>query len=655
MFIDEAKIAVELTHANICQVTDLGRINNNYFIAMEFINGKDLRGILKKAFQMERSIPIPYFLFMAHEVLKGLDYAHTRRDSQGQALNLIHRDISPQNIMVSYHGEVKIVDFGIAKTGSKAHRTQVGVLKGKFGYMSPEQASGLDLDARTDLFSTAILLYECLTQRRLFHADTDYKILEMIKECSIPRPSNYQADISPHLEDFLLKALARKPEDRFQSAYEMLSSLGKILYSEFPEFSPRHLANFMEDLFKSEIVQEQEALRRAMDAVPQEKLDLLASAAEPSFRPQPTTQVSTSRHNPLLNERAQEATNSLIVKVDDSPKKSGSLLGTFFKLLFFLILPAYLSYSIFYRFIAPTSESKKSPSKNSPNEKLPPLPIAFNSAPPGATVYINDHAQGVTPVQISLRPDKTYDVRFELEGYEPLTLSEYISPQSKDVTQARLKKKVILHDILVETQPSGATVSVNGKLHQERTPLTLKQLEPEKPYSLTLKKSGYLEVTIEKNLREDPSNISVALQKASTTLSLTIQPKNALITLNDSVVSDTIDSLTPGQVYTLKFSSPGYESKTVKHTAKGRRDELSVNLKKIPVKMGQINVNVKPWANVIIDGKPIGNTPLLDHDLPVGKHQFIFEHPDYPRVTRNIEIKQGPNPSIVIDFTKNPS
>jgi len=167
MFIDEAKIAVQLNHANIAQIFDLGKVDDSYFIALEFVHGKDVRGIYDRCKQKPvdgmPNMPIAQACFIIMKACEGLDYAHNKRDAQGKELHLVHRDVSPQNVLISYEGEVKIIDFGIAKAAGKASKTQQGILKGKFGYMSPEQVRGLPLDRRSDIFSLGICLYELLT------------------------------------------------------------------------------------------------------------------------------------------------------------------------------------------------------------------------------------------------------------------------------------------------------------------------------------------------------------------------------------------------------------------------------------------------------------------------------------------------------------
>ena len=168
MFIDEAKIAVQLQHANIAQIFDLGKVEDSYFIALEYVYGKDLRAIFDHLRKVSDRMPTAQVCYVMMQVCEGLDYAHNKRDAQGRDLNLVHRDVSPQNVLVGYEGEIKLVDFGIAKAAGKASKTQAGILKGKFGYMSPEQVRGLPVDRRSDVFAVGICLYELLTGERLF-------------------------------------------------------------------------------------------------------------------------------------------------------------------------------------------------------------------------------------------------------------------------------------------------------------------------------------------------------------------------------------------------------------------------------------------------------------------------------------------------------
>jgi serine/threonine protein kinase len=185
MFIDEAKIAVQLSHANICQIFDLGKVGDSFFIAMEFCAGKDVRAIFDRGRKLKETVPIPMACYTIMKVCEGLDYAHNKKDAASRDLHLVHRDVSPQNLLVTWDGEIKIVDFGIAKAANKAGKTQAGILKGKFGYMSPEQVRGLPIDRRSDVFAVGICLYELLTGERLFYGDSDFNTLEMVRNVEI--------------------------------------------------------------------------------------------------------------------------------------------------------------------------------------------------------------------------------------------------------------------------------------------------------------------------------------------------------------------------------------------------------------------------------------------------------------------------------------
>ena len=246
MLIDEAKIAVGLNHVNIVQIFDLGRDGRTYFIAMEYIDGADLFKIMRRLSEKDVDVPIDTAAFIAQEICTGLDYAHRKRDEQGRPLGIIHRDISPQNILISAAGEVKIVDFGIAKAASRSRKTQAGVIKGKYYYMSPEQAWGDPVDQRTDVFSTGIILYEVLTGQMLYLEEDMHRLVDMVRKADIPRPSVRRAEIPPQLETIVMKALAKRPADRWQTAHEFQAALTNFLFSHAPAFTPNRLARLLE-------------------------------------------------------------------------------------------------------------------------------------------------------------------------------------------------------------------------------------------------------------------------------------------------------------------------------------------------------------------------------------------------------------------------
>ncbi|MGK0360861.1 MAG: serine/threonine protein kinase, partial [Bradymonadia bacterium] len=257
MFIDEAKIAVQLTHANIGQVFELGNAEGAYFIAMEFVQGKDLRAVFDRSRKHGASLHVAMCCHVIKEVCEALEYAHNKRNDQQQPISLIHRDVSPQNIIVSYDGGVKLIDFGIAKAAGKASKTQAGILKGKFGYMSPEQVRGRPIDKRSDLFSLAVVFYELLTLERCFQGESDFSTLETVRTVDIRRPISLNRDIPPELERILLKGLAKTPEQRYQSAAEFQDALQKYLYQSGNFYSRKDLTRYMKETFGRELEDEQ--------------------------------------------------------------------------------------------------------------------------------------------------------------------------------------------------------------------------------------------------------------------------------------------------------------------------------------------------------------------------------------------------------------
>ncbi|HVV15829.1 MAG TPA: serine/threonine-protein kinase [Polyangia bacterium] len=268
MFIDEAKIAVQLQHANIAQIFDLGKVDGSFFIALEYVHGRDLRSIFDRMRSRGDSLPVSMACYVMMQVCEGLDYAHNKRDAQGRQLHLIHRDISPQNVLIGYEGEVKLIDFGIAKAAGKASTTQAGILKGKFGYMSPEQVRGLPIDKRSDIFAVGIVLYELLTGERLFVGETDFSTLEKVRNVEIVPPSSYNKKIPPELERLMLKALARDPEDRYSNAIDLHDDLQSFLYSVGEFYSRKDLAAWMKKTFAMEIEEDNAKLEQYRQIAP---------------------------------------------------------------------------------------------------------------------------------------------------------------------------------------------------------------------------------------------------------------------------------------------------------------------------------------------------------------------------------------------------
>ena len=249
MLIDEAKIAGQLSHANIAQIFDLGRADDRYYIVQEYVPGRDLRAILKHLSDRGQRLTLAQSCHILLKVCEGLDYAHNKRDAAGSPLNLVHRDISPQNVIASYEGEIKLIDFGIVKAEGRATRTLAGLVKGKFAYMSPEQLRGLPVDRRSDVFACGIVLHELLTGEPLFKRGTEFETLRRARYGEIDPPSKINREVPPELDRIALKALARHVDDRYQSALQFRDELWEFVRSHGCFTSRDELAAWMRQTF----------------------------------------------------------------------------------------------------------------------------------------------------------------------------------------------------------------------------------------------------------------------------------------------------------------------------------------------------------------------------------------------------------------------
>ncbi|MBV71342.1 MAG: hypothetical protein CMH52_08325 [Myxococcales bacterium] len=253
MLVDEARITVQLTHPNIGQTIDLGQIDGHYYILMEFIDGRDLYRVLRRLREADQIMPIEAAAFLAMEACQALQYAHDKKDADGRPLKIVHRDISPQNVLVSFEGEVKLIDFGIAKAELRAYETEAGIIKGKFYYMSPEQARGEILDHRTDIFSLGIVLYEMVTGSLLYKDDDEITLLSQVRRADIDPPSLIRPDIPSRFEQIIMRALAKDRSERYAHAGQMRRELERFLRSYDASFDRVKLGRIMRDLWRDEI------------------------------------------------------------------------------------------------------------------------------------------------------------------------------------------------------------------------------------------------------------------------------------------------------------------------------------------------------------------------------------------------------------------
>ncbi len=248
MFLDEARLATKLSHANIVQTFEVGVKDESYYLVMEFIEGTALKVVMNHYKEKKKLMPMGMAIYIMMEAAKGLGYAHGAKDGNGDRLNIVHRDISPPNILLSVQGEVKLVDFGLAKAASQLEDTEPGVIKGKFSYLSPEAVMGLELDQRADIFSLGIVLYEMLTGKRLFYGATDLETVKLVEKCFIPRVSALNPDVPPALEKTLYRALSRDRDRRYARAEDFLEDLNSVLFTYGLKVSHRDVARIVREL-----------------------------------------------------------------------------------------------------------------------------------------------------------------------------------------------------------------------------------------------------------------------------------------------------------------------------------------------------------------------------------------------------------------------
>ncbi|HOX44922.1 MAG TPA: protein kinase [Myxococcota bacterium] len=256
LFLDEARISVPLSHGNIVQMFELGEEDGDYFLAMEYVRGRDLDSALQRLRAKGEVMPLALALHIAAGVADGLDYAHTFRDAADRPAGIVHRDVSPHNILLGYQGEVKITDFGIAKARSRLHQTSQGIIRGKACYLSPEQAESRPLDGRSDQFSLGAVLWELLTGRRAFEGDSEVASLERVRAAEAPPPSRLRPELPPAVDGIVARALARAPEERFPSCRALAVELRRVQAQVEAAAPSQGLGDFLRGLFAAEITRE---------------------------------------------------------------------------------------------------------------------------------------------------------------------------------------------------------------------------------------------------------------------------------------------------------------------------------------------------------------------------------------------------------------
>ncbi len=481
MLLHEARIAATLSHPNIVQTIDVGQVEGTYFIALEHIHGEDLRSIVR---QMKKKsvghFPLEHAIAIILGMCAGLAYAHERRDLDGTPLNIVHRDVSPQNVLVGFAGDVKVVDFGVAKSGASGavEQTKSGQLKGKIPYMAPEQARGEEIDHRADIFAIGVMLFELTTGRRLFKGATEYETLKLIIEKEYPRPSWVANDYPQRLEEIVMRALSKDSNERYQSAREMQADLEAFVRDEKLPVSSIALAEFMKSLFEEKLAAQKEALMEGRQLA-----DVLASEVQIH-----TERTDVGIESGRFTTSSGQTNAAAAVGGSVPPPSRGS--GKWAIAGISVVAAAALVGVIAMR----KGDDKKSSASTAQSAEPTVVKgtLVVKSDPAGAHIWLNGEVRGeVTPATISGLPlNAPIEVKVGKEGYASKTDRVTLTDGNEVPKNFTLQKGAL--SVQVAGAPKDATATLDG------TAVTLPNFDatPGDSHTLIISAKDYLPKTM---------------------------------------------------------------------------------------------------------------------------------------------------------------
>jgi serine/threonine protein kinase len=465
MFLDEARTAADLRHPNVVNIFEIGEDEGTYFMAMEFLHGQDIRRIQRKCVKVEMDLPLEHALQIAIDAAAGLHHAHTKADLSGQRLEIVHRDVSPQNIICTFDGATKIVDFGIAKAASQTTETQSGIVKGKYTYMSPEQALGEHIDARTDQFALGIVLWELLTMRRLFKRETDIATLTAITSGDVPPPGDFVADLPKKLDQIVVKSLAFRREERFDSCEDMAMALEDLLAEERRPHSPARLGGFLRKVFADELSKEQDMGVGRLDG---ESMSVVGAPATTVDRKGPS--IPDSEIPTTLNPKRAPPSELDATRVEGASALSSEMgvshMGS----------PTAVTAQSQPMTRTATAELEKTASIG--------RAMAVDAAERSATKRVILAAFGSIAFLLAIGAFVTWLVNRPQVG-----------------------------QIVVTSDPKGATVLVDGKPHAEKTPLILRDILVGEQREIVVKLEGYKPVKRRVTLATGGQNLKLPMAR----------------------------------------------------------------------------------------------------------------------------------------------
>jgi eukaryotic-like serine/threonine-protein kinase len=452
MFLEEARLAARLDHPNIVSTFELGEADGSYFIAMEYLPGEDLAAVFNRCKINDQKMPIGIALTIASACAEGLHFAHELPSTDGRPIDLVHRDVNPANIVVTYHGAVKLLDFGIAKMRGSTRRTDAGGFRGKVRYAAPEQVEGLAADRRTDVFCLGVVLWECLTGTHPFDGPTDAAVLNAIRERTVLPPGRFRSGVPTELDDVVLKALERAPEKRFQTAAELSSALARVVLEGDDSRSPHRIVRWLEQLFGAERAMLKIGIARGQRTATAVK-DLAKRTRAPGDAKGEVSGFKTAWTVDLLRARAEdpppvprEVTERRYLTDQIEPEKS-PWLRWIWPVSAVLGIAAGVVLTVSSR---PAEETSVPATGQA---------LEITSTPSGASIYLDGEptARKTPATFASLQSKEPIDVRLVSDGFR--SAARTCSPGSGcDFTLERMMGRVA-----IEGLPSNARIFVDGR------------------------------------------------------------------------------------------------------------------------------------------------------------------------------------------------
>jgi serine/threonine protein kinase len=585
MFVDEARIAAQLAHANIVQVLELGKHDESLYIAMEYVSGRDLRQLMERFRKRQEPMPLPQVCLIVAEVCEALDHAHRKRDARGRALGIVHRDVSPQNVLVSFEGEVKLIDFGIAKAESRLQKTQSGILKGKFSYMSPEQVKGGAVDGRSDVFACGILLWELVCGEKLFVGDSDYAVLEKVRLGAIPPPRSRNPRCPEALERAILKALAIEPARRYQTASELHDDLVRFTVASGAVFGARQLAAWLRSEFQAEYESEQQRLRAwlAVSAPPSRE----PVRPEPSVRSElPAVIVADLTQTPRAPVAAPADPHELpTIQVDDAALA-----------------------------VAQTGQFDVGDDRTAAPRSMRSSALTRSLREQGGRANARRWAlYAAVPVALGVAA-----VSYVIGQREPLPGKVIVTPTPP-----------VAADLIIDGRPSGQLPPFVHTLSPGTHRIELRA-EGYKPFAATVQiAQGGAPLELNANLEAERP----------------LQIQGVVLTQAPAAESPPAAPPPRNRPSSRKPQRPSPPAAPVEPVVTAPPPQLSASTPVVPPSIGYLVVQTKPATRLTIDGRDTGRwTPVPAANpiaLPAGNHTLLFESADGRRHEEQVEIEAG--------------